>query len=304
MKWLALALFVLLAAGAAQAYPLYGSNGAVNCTVFGTVKDPSSSSGGSKTILTVDLSLIRVNASNTVPISATFQLTDGNDRVFEMSHDQSRDLEQGRRLISFLVPKETIARFLTVNPSAGDQFSIFFPELLNISNENVTLLYYGMLRSIVNSNKKTVELDVSLTNNGSKKLSVEAGNFTLKDQWGWIYQGREYDSFGRKGLSAAVLLPNETLRSSLIFAPLSPMSRPAELVYRYVDGATYSLDIDEWAGPNAAVLQPKECVDCKSEEESSSSLAGSIKATKARLAKVKKSNSSEESTAAKGRDEL
>ncbi|HOV81175.1 MAG TPA: DUF4352 domain-containing protein [Methanothrix sp.] len=308
MRWLALALLVLLAAGASQAYPLYGGNGAVNCTVFGIFKDPSS--GESKTILTVDLSLIRVNASNSVPVAASFQLTDGNDRVFDIAQAYCRDLDRERRLIAFLVPKETIARILTVSPSpgqsAGDQFSIRFPELLNISNENVTLLYYGMQRSIVNSNKKTVELDVSLTNNGSEKLSIDAGNFTLKDQWGWIYKSSEYDSFGRKGLSAAVLQPNETVRSGLIFASLSPMSRPAELVYRYTDGTTYSLNIDEEAGINAGLLQPRECIDCNKpqEEESDSSLAGSIKATKARLAKVKKSNSSEEKTEPKGRDEL
>jgi len=128
----------------------------------------------------------------------------------------------------------------------------------------------------------------------------------LKDQWGWIYKSSEYDSFGRKGLSAAVLQPNETVRSGLIFASLSPMSRPAELVYRYTDGTTYSLNIDEEAGINAGLLQPRECIDCNKpqEEESDSSLAGSIKATKARLAKVKKSNSSEEKTEPKGRDEL
>ncbi|HNX39003.1 MAG TPA: hypothetical protein PKK11_00360 [Methanothrix sp.] len=304
MKWLALALFVILAAGISQAYPLQGGNGVVNCTVFGASKDPS---GESKTVLTVDLSLTRVNASNKAPISALFRLTDGNDRVFDSAMDGSRDLDMGRRLVAFLVPKETIARILTVSPSqspsAGEQFSIRFPELANISNENLTLLYYGMLRSVVNSNKKTVELDVSLTNNGTKKLSLDAGNFTLKDQWGWVYQSREYDNYGKKGLSAAVLQPNQTLRSSLIFASLSPLSRPAELVYRQSDNISFALDIDDEAGMNRGVLQSG-CVDCKSPEEPASSLAGSIKASKARLAKVKKSNSSEESTAPKGRDEL
>jgi hypothetical protein len=47
----------------------------------------------------------------------------------------------------------------------------------------------------------------------------------------------------------------------------------------------------------------KVCNECESPEEAASNLAGSIKATKARLAKVKKLNSTSES-APKGRDEL
>ncbi len=306
MKWLALTLLVLLLGGAVQAYPLQGGNGAVNCTVFGTSKD-TWSSGDSKIYFLVDLSLNRVNASDIAPVSAIFRLTDGNDRVFNMSQDYSRDLGQGRRLIAFLVPKETIAQILTVTPShdssTGEPFSIRFPELLNISNKDVNLLYYGILRSAVNSNKKTVELDISLTNNGTDQISFDTGNFTLKDQWGWVYQSREYDSSGRKGISATTLRPNETIRSSLIFASLSPLSRPAELLYRYSDGVSFSLNIDDQAGTNAGVLQPSGCTDCVSQEDSTSSLSGSLKATKARLAKVKKSNSTE-TTTAKGRDEL
>jgi hypothetical protein len=84
---------------------------------------------------------------------------------------------------------------------------------------------------------------------------------------------------------------------------LSPLSRPVELVYNYSDNASLTMNIDADVGPSHAIKED-ECVDCKSEDaESTSSLAGSIKATKARLAKVKKVNSTEESTP-KGHDEL
>jgi hypothetical protein len=158
-----------------------------------------------------------------------------------------------------------------------------------------------VLRSSIASQKKTVELDVAITNNGTQKLSLDAQNFTLKDQWGWIYQSKEYDSSTRKGMQSMVLEPNATIRSGLVFASLSPQSRPVELVYRYSDGIFMNLNIDPEAGLGYA--QPEKCLDGKSPEESASSLAGSIKATKARLAKVKKLDRGEEEEA-KENDEL
>jgi hypothetical protein len=308
MKWLALALLAILAPGIAQGYPLQMSNGVINCTIFGSFKDPTGSSySSSYAVLVVDLSLTRINASDKAPILATYMLTDGNDRIFPTTQEYARDLQAGRGLIGFVVPRETIAKSLTVDLSrdraGGERFALRFPELANTSNGNVTLLCYGLLRSGINSNKKTVELDVSVTNNDTKKLPIDAGNFTMKDQWGWKYDSKEYDAYGKKGMSAVVLEPNQTIRSGLIFSSLSPSSRPVELVYRYSDSISLVLNIDPEAGLASAVPDGKGCLDGESAKDSASSLAGSIQATKARLAKVKKSNSTEISVP-KGRDEL
>lgn len=309
MRWLALAVFVALLPVIAQDYPVQMSNGVVNCTIFGSFKDPGftgTAYSDSYSVMVVDSRLSRLNESEKEPIRVSYRLTDGNDRVFQASPQNIKELQPGRRLIGFVVPKETIAKSLTVDLSAdkngGEQFSIRFPELVNISSENVTLLYYGVLRSVVNSNRKTIELDVAITNNGTKKLLLEASNFTLKDQWGWKYESREYDDYIKKGMSKTVLVQNETLRSGLIFNSVSPLSRPVELVYRYSNNSYLTMNIDSEGGLVSA--QPdKVCTDCESPADSASSLAGSIKATKARLAKVKKLNSTSES-APKGRDEL
>ena len=310
MRWLALALFMILLPGIAQGYPLQMSNGVVNCTIFGSFKDPGFSGysySDSYSVLVVDTRLTRINESDKAPIRAAYSLTDGNDRVFQTSTQNIKELQPGRRLIGFVVPKETIARSLTIDLSqdkaGGEQFSVRFPELVNSSNENVTLLYYGVLRSSINSYKKTIELDVAITNNGTKKLSLDANNFTLKDQWGWKYDSKEYDTFGKKGMSGTVLEPNETIRSGLIFNSISPLSRPVELVYKYSNNSSLTMNIDPEAGLGFAIPDTKECIDCESPKDAASSLAGSIKATKARLAKVKKVNSTENS-APKGRDEL
>lgn len=310
MRWLALALFMILIPVIAQDYPLQMSNGVVNCTIFGSFKDPGFSGysySDSYSVLVVDTRLTRINESDKAPIRAAYSLTDGNDRVFQTNSEYIKELQPGRRLIGFIVPKETIAKSLTIDLSqdkaGGEQFSQRFPELVNSSNENMTLLYYGVLRSSISSNKKTIELDVAITNNGTKKLAIAADNFTLLDQWGWNYESKEYDNYGKKGMSAMVLEKNETIRSGLIFNSISPLSRPVELVYRYSNNSSLTMNIDSEAGLVSAVPDTKGCVDCGGPKDAASNLAGSIKATKARLAKVKKINSTENS-APKGRDEI
>lgn len=316
MKSLALVFFLSLAvaiacatACAAAAYPIQGNNGLINCTIFGTFKDPGFAGhdhSDSYSVLVVDACLTRTNRSDSEPILADYSLTDGNDRVYSADSDYIKELSSGRRLIGFVVPKETIAKSITIDlsrdPTGGMQFSERFPELLNKSDERVRILYYGVLRSVVSSNKKTVELDVAITNNDSKRLAFDADNFTLRDQWGWTYASQGYDSSSRRGLKKTVLEPNATIRSSLFFPSLSPLSRPSELVYSS-NGTNLTLNIDTEAGLLYAAPEKEKEVASAEPAESTSSLAGSIKASKSRLTKVKKLNSSEESTA-KGHDEL
>ena len=308
MKWKALALILLFLPASALGFPLQSSNGVVNCTIFGTFKDPGFAgytSSDSNSVLVIDASLTRNNQSDRSPVQATYMLTDGNDRTYKTRSENIKELQNGRQLIGFVVARETIAKSLTIDlsqdSSGGDQFMQRFSDPSNLSNENVTILYYGLLRTSIASQKKMVELDVAITNNGTERLHLDAGNFTLKDQWGWVYQSKEYDSSSRKGIQSMVLEPNATIRSALVFSSLSPQSRPVELVYRYSDDKSMILDIDTEAG---LVGSQDSCLGDKSADEvADSSLAGSIKATKARLAKVKKFNSSEEQEP-RGNDEL
>jgi hypothetical protein len=313
MRWLALALalFMILVPGMSQGFPLHASNGAVNCTIFGAFKDPWSTgypNANSYAVLMVDLSLTRANASDKTPIQATYSLKDGNDRVYMMGPEYKKDLQLGRWLIGFVVPRETIAKSLMVglsqDPAGGDSFPISFPELSNSSNDNVTLLYYGVLRSFVEANRKTIVLDVAVTNNDTTKLTLSSENFSLLDQWGWKYDSKEYDIYGKKGISAMKLEPNQTQRSGLVFSPISPKSRPAELVYNYSNSSSIRLDIDSEAGSRSNIASQESCNECDTpkDEPAPNSLAGSIKASKARLAKVK--GNITDSSPPKGRDEL
>jgi hypothetical protein len=311
MRYLALALLMLFSIALVSGYPLHGSNGAINCTIFGSFKDPwdtGNAIADRYAVLHMDLSLGRANASDGTPIQAGYTLTDGNDRVYSFNPEYTDDLQQGRRLIGFVVPVETIAKSLTVDlgkeASDGEQFSIPFPETSNSSNGNVTLLYYGILRSWTVSNKKTIEFDIGLINNDTKKLPLDASNFSLIDQWGWKYSSVKYDTYGRKGFAARELKPNETLRSGLVFSPISLLSRPVELVYQYSNNSSLAVNVDAEEGLCSRASEEKQCIDCAAakDEAAPTTLAGSIKATKARLAKVKGNITDNSSN--KGRDEL
>jgi hypothetical protein len=310
MKWLFLALFIGLIPGIAQGYPLHASNGVVNCTIFGTFLDAWSTGNAnsdSYVVLNVDLSVTWINASDKPPILAVYSLMDGNDRVFKMVTGYARELQPDRWLIGFVVPRETIARNLIVDFArenvSGEQFSIHFPRLVNSSNGNVLLLYYGVLRSWTDSDKKSVVLDIAVTNNGTNKLPVDAQNFILKDQWGWKYSGREYDLSGNKGISKAVLEQNATIRSGLIFSSISPLSRPVELDYKYSNSSSLALDIDPESGLCSGKASTN-CSECNSAQEqaAAANLAGSIKASKGQADKPGANTVG--SSTHKGRDEL
>jgi hypothetical protein len=160
-----------------------------------------------------------------------------------------------------------------------------------------------VLRSWTNSDKKSVVLDIAVTNNGTNKLPLDAQNFTLKDQWGWKYSGAVYDLPGNKGISKTVLEPNATIRSGLIFSSLSPLSRPVELDYKYSNRSSLALDIDLESGLGSceALINCSQCNSIMG-QTSPANLAGSIKASKGQADKPGATTVG--SSTHKGRDEL
>ena len=289
MRWLILSLIFLL--GLAHGYPLYGSNGLANSTVYGAFKEPfilGDVNAGKNVKLYVDLSLERENSTNKKTVGADYTLMDMNDKVYKMRPDYSRDLQPGRWLIGFVVPEEAIVKSLIVKPSemSGDQFVIDFDEVTNASKDNTTFVYYGVVGSKIDSNRKSIKLDVAMTNNASDKLPVGANNFSLIDQWGWKYASQEYNKYTNSGFPSVELKPNQTIRANLMFNGLSPLARPVNLVYEYSKNRSINLDIDTESGLRSL---SKNCQQGGQALPIDTTLAGSIKATKARLAKVKTS---------------
>jgi len=84
-----------------------------------------------------------------------------------------------------------------------------------------------------------------------------------------------------------VLRPNETFRTGLAFGSISVLSRPSKLIYQYSKDSSLIIDIDKEEGINTSLLEPGVSSEGGGSEPASTTLAGEIKATKARLAKVK-----------------
>jgi hypothetical protein len=297
MRFAALALALMIALGLAYGYPLQGSNGAVNCTIFGIFKEPftpGNAHADKDVVLNVDLGLTRANASNNSTVKAVYILMDGNDRIYNNRPEYTRDFQPSRWLIGFVVPKETIAKSLMVDPSAdpscGEQFAVPFVETANASNGKVSLHYYGIVGSKVESNRKSIEFDIGILNNDTSRLLLSWKNFSLIDQWGWKYGSMAYNKYNGEGFPAVELHPNETLRSRLLFDAISPLSRPVKLAYEYNNTSNIIIDIDPEGGLRSSASSAQEsdaCCNQSQAEAPPTNLAGSIKATKARLAKVR-----------------
>jgi hypothetical protein len=305
MRCTALALTLILALSLAEGYPLHGSNGAVNCTIFGAYKTPFTPgdvNAGKNMIYNVDIALVRANATDSSTVNAVYTLTDGNDKVYELRKDYTNDLQPGRLMLGFVVPKEAVIKSLTVDPlklEDGDQFVIPFDELINSSNGKATLLYYGILSSKSEANRRAVEFDISVSNNDTSRLSLSSKNFTLIDQWGWRYSSQAFNKYSGEGFPVVELLPNQTIRSGVLFNYLSPISRPAMLAYEYNNTSSIVIDIDSEKGirPSSS-SNSGQCSNQPAAESPPPTLAGSIKATKSRLAKVRENlNSSSNSSA-------
>ncbi len=307
MRWLGMILVLVFTLGLAYGYPIHAGNGAVNCTIFGEFKDPYTivePSGDRNIVLNVDVALIKANSTSSSPAQAVYSLVDGNDRTYSTRGEFTRSLQPGRWLLGFAVPAETIPKTLIVDPtgyiSEGNSFAINFGELANATNGKVTLLYYGVLNSKINSNLKSVDFDIGITNNGTVKMPVTSKNFSLIDQWGWKYSSLEHDYYNN-GFADRELKPNETARIKVSFGSMSPLTRPAKLVYESSSTSSIIVNIDPEAGLLRNVTQSKSnsCQACsnRATEPASTTLAGTIKATKARLQKVRENLTGSNQTA-------
>jgi hypothetical protein len=295
-----LVLLLVIGLGIASGYPMHAGNGAVNCTVFGEFKDPYTivdANGERSIVLNVDVALIKANSTSGTPAQASYSLVDGNDRTYSTRGEFTRSLQPGRLLLGFAVPAETIPKTLVVDPSGypseGNRFVINFGELANATNGNVNLVYYGILNSKINSNVKSIDFDVGITNNGTSNMPVSSKNFSLIDQWGWRYASLVHDDYTNNGFANRELKPNETDRIKVSFGSMSPQSRPAKLVYECSNKSSIVLNIDPEAGllQNVTASKGNVCQACSNgaTEPAPTTLAGTIKATKARLAKVRES---------------
>lgn len=305
MKRLEMVLILIIFQGVAQGYPIHAINGAFNCTVYGEFKDNYIivEPGEDKNIvLNVDVSLVKSNSTGSYPAQANYFLVDHNDKTYPTRGEFTRSLRPGRLLLGFAVHPETIPKMLIVVPTGstgeGERLSINFGELTNATNGKVNLLYYGVLNSKIASNLKFIDFDITVTNNGTKKLPMSSKNFSLIDQWGYKYDCLPYHKYSFESFESRNLEPKEMARIKVSFGSLSPLSRPSKLVYEYSNTSSVVLNIDtEEELQNITTSKNCSCQSCddiapklpalnsSTEQSVLSRLSGKLKATRAVLHK-------------------
>ncbi len=231
--WL-LSLAILLPVS--SAFPLTGGNGVVNATVYGVVK------GGSTLYLDMSAS---ENDSYIV------ELIDSEDRVYSTAYDTAFAEYRStcyfyngsiRDTISFVIPESVEVKKVKVTPRNSDPFLIEWTGVPESSGSGITLKFYGATYGSMGGSTNVGRhlykwtFDIKITNTGDDVLSIETGEFMLKDTVGWIYSDR--DGFGGE---TKKLLPGESIRFPLEFNRVGEFSRPSELIFRDL-----TMNIEAW----------------------------------------------------------
>ncbi|MBN1322962.1 MAG: hypothetical protein JW986_03050 [Methanotrichaceae archaeon] len=282
MKRIALTMMLIMAMGlVSQGYPLVGGNGVVNCTVFGAFKSILPLDHENKNvIMNVDMGLVGLDGN---PVLANYTMVDGNDRIYGAIRGYCRDVQPGRRILGFVVPREAVIKTVRVEPVEGAPFTIEWPDLPEANDGDVYLRYYGAVEKGFQVEKGSVTLDVGLTNNLSYPLPISPENFSLEDQWGWRY-------VEATGFSPHVLGPNESGREWITFDPISPLSRPARLEFRCATDRSLWIQIGDTVDMVDAISESSRsgCSICDAAEPvDPNSPKGRVAATRERLAMVK-----------------
>jgi hypothetical protein len=234
MRLIVLALLLVLAFGTAQAYPLQGGDENGSVVLFGATRTPLDAENATQEILKLDVGLIGVK-------NATYELVDSKDNVYQPG--LFKNLQPDRQLVYFLIPQDDLFKLIKVTPAGGKPFNINWWATPKASNENAIVRYYGITDWLINPDEQGIVLQLRVTNNGTNDLYVAPQNFTLLDQWGWVYHPT-------LGFDAEVVSPSNATpsRVKVGFTGVSLLSRPAALAYDYGTSNQIVIDLERDQG--------------------------------------------------------
>lgn len=215
------AFLLALVMGTAGAYPLQASDGDATVVLFGAIRMPLEMSDGQVNetyeILKVDTGL--VNASN-----ATYQMMDQHDLVHNPV--MYKPLNEGRQLVYFVVPKDSLFKMITATPVGGKSININWWATPKAGNQDLLIRYYGITDWLINPDEQGIVVQVRGQSNGTRDVVFSPENFTLIDQWGWAYSATA-------GFDTEVIAPGGASQDRVLvgFSGISLQSRPVALVY-------------------------------------------------------------------------
>ncbi len=234
MRYLALVFALMLAVGLIQAYPLQGGDENVKAKLFGAVRIPIEGQNATEEILKLDVGFI--GAEN-----ATYELVDDDNAVIKPS--LYKNLQPGRQLLYFLIPKDDLFKLLKVTPSEGAPFNINWWATPKGTNGDVIVRYYGVTDWIWDADQQAMVIELRVGNNGTTPFYIGPENFTLIDQWGWDYRPSV-------GFEPTVIEPQMASgRIKVGFSGISILSRPIGLAYDFLSPNQIIIDLERDAGP-------------------------------------------------------
>jgi hypothetical protein len=233
LRYLALVFAFALALGVSQAYPLQGGNENVKATLFGAVRIPLNDQNATEEILKLDIGLMGVE-------NATYELVDDDNLAMQPS--LYKNLQPGRQMLYFIIPKDDLFKLLKVTPAGGAPFNVNWWATPKGTDGDVLLRYYGITDWIWDSDQQAVVFELRIGNNGTTPFYIGPENFTLLDQWGWGY-------YPVVGFEPMVIEPQmATGRVKVGFSGLSILSRPSALAYDYTTPNQIIIDLEKDAG--------------------------------------------------------
>ncbi len=210
-----------LVMGTAGAYPLQASDGNATVVLFGSIRMPLELSDGqvneTHEILKVDTGL--VNGSN-----VTYQIVEQYGAVYDPV--MYKPLNEGRQLVYFVVPKDSLFKMITATPVGGKPININWWATPKAGNQDLLIRYYGITDWLINPDEQGIVVQVRGQNNGSRDVVFSPEYFTLIDQWGWAYSATA-------GFDTETIAPEGASKDRVLvgFSGISLQSRPAALVY-------------------------------------------------------------------------
>ncbi|MDD2835181.1 MAG: hypothetical protein PHY05_03435 [Methanothrix sp.] len=219
----------------AQAFPLHGSNGIVNATVYGVMKYEYGDG------LYADISAIDIDVYDIELIDIDNNSYQGNSGPYRSTLNgfptETKYNGSVRDMLLFDVPKDIIVKRLRIVPSNSNPFYINWTGVPEVTGYNATLRFYGATfePNGMRWRQGNWNLDLNISNSANQTAEYNSSSFALIDQFGWVYSGEEGD--GLKTIPAG-----ESLRFNVKVPFVSEISRPMAILFKGM-----KLDISTWA---------------------------------------------------------
>jgi len=217
----------------ASAFPLKTSDGVI--TIFGMIPKEDG--------FALDVYSPYTLSGRGIATDLKVEIVDSDDRfhkaysVYGVSSPGYND----RALYSFRFdePVTQIKRIRVETPN-HDVYSIAWAGVPEASTKNITIRLYGISDISDCSNQysqmcyRKYSLDIRVTNRMDQGLLLSPRYFWLLDQFNYMYSvsGEEYK-----------LLPNESVRYTLVTQQMSPLSRPKGLLFA---PENFTIDLEGW----------------------------------------------------------